>query len=223
MTGLDMPPSFHISMTRETRLECLHEHKMKSLCQLGQCTNLHQPQQTDTFVVYGIHRTKIHVTAAVMVPLTITPRPVIENTHRGKTSHERLREQMVHNSKSRQEGSHMSACRARDRVVKAGDQQIPLCVRLSTERYQEQSQDTEIMRRNHYLNHKILKHLHSTMFIFTPTEVRTKTLVFAPPSLSEHVHFITPTELRQTCLFISSVAQTHNQTPRPRTAGGARA
>ena len=79
-------------------MECLYEHKMKSLCQLGQCTNLHQPQQTDTFAVYGIHRTKIHVTAAVMVPLTITPRPVIENTHRGKTSHERLREQMVHNS-----------------------------------------------------------------------------------------------------------------------------
>ena len=38
-----------------TRLECLHEHKMKSLCQPGQCTNLHQSQQTDTFAVYGIH------------------------------------------------------------------------------------------------------------------------------------------------------------------------
>ena len=62
----------------ETRLECLHEHKMKSLCQLGQCTNLHLSQQTDTFAVYGIHRTKIYVTAAVMVPLTIIPRPVIE-------------------------------------------------------------------------------------------------------------------------------------------------
>ena len=69
-----------------TRLECLHEHKMKSLCQPGQCTNLHQSQQTDTFAVYGIHRTKIHVTAAVMVPLTIIPRPVIETLTEGKTA-----------------------------------------------------------------------------------------------------------------------------------------
>ena len=79
------------------------------------------------------------------------------------------------------------------------------------ENYQEQSQDSEVIRRNKHLKHQILS-------ISTPT------------CSKHHVHFITPTELRrrspslwclhrqasrsistQTCLFISSDAQPHTK------------